>query len=340
MSDWQPGELLEPVTPQGPCGESLEDTAVMASFDAFRLFGRSAPLDTPPDPRDPRPEPPPDWGDVRQQSVAALRRSKDLRILAHLAAALLRTDGIRAFGQSLEAAAYWLEHWWDDTYPHVDEDGISRSSALNCLADPMAVVDSVRRIPLVQSRQHGSITLRAIDIAAGTLQPGDRDVRYDDAQIAAAFGEMPLPDLTALAEGLGAAVASLNAMAERMGGMGGVEARPAFEPLTAALTKAQRVVRAQVVVRTGTQEAADADGSATGSGPVRAVGGIASRGDAVAALDAVAEFFRRNEPASPVPLFVERAKRLVGKGFLEVLADIAPDGLPQARSAGGLPNVE
>jgi hypothetical protein len=35
-------------------------------------------------------------------------------------------------------------------------------------------------------------------------------------------------------------------------------------------------------------------------------------------------------------LFVERAKRLVAKDFLEVLADIAPDALVVARSAGGL----
>jgi type VI secretion system protein ImpA len=52
----------------------------------------------------------------------------------------------------------------------------------------------------------------------------------------------------------------------------------------------------------------------------------------------VADFFRRNEPSSPIPLFVDRAKRLVSKDFLEVLEDIAPDALAMARSAGGLKN--
>jgi type VI secretion system protein ImpA len=50
----------------------------------------------------------------------------------------------------------------------------------------------------------------------------------------------------------------------------------------------------------------------------------------------VAEYFRRSEPSSPIPLFVERAKRLVAKDFLEVLADVAPEALTVARSAGGL----
>jgi type VI secretion system protein ImpA len=52
------------------------------------------------------------------------------------------------------------------------------------------------------------------------------------------------------------------------------------------------------------------------------------------------KYFRRNEPSSPIPLFVDRAKRLVAKDFLEVLADIAPDALAQARVAGGVPQPE
>ena len=50
----------------------------------------------------------------------------------------------------------------------------------------------------------------------------------------------------------------------------------------------------------------------------------------------MADFFRRAEPSSPIPLIVDRAKRLVSKDFLEVLADIAPGAVSQARAAGGL----
>ena len=64
-------------------------------------------------------------------------------------------------------------------------------------------------------------------------------------------------------------------------------------------------------------------------------GTIRSRQDAVRALEAVAEYFRRNEPSSPVPLIVERAKRMVSMDFLAVLADLAPDALEQARRATG-----
>jgi type VI secretion system protein ImpA len=67
---------------------------------------------------------------------------------------------------------------------------------------------------------------------------------------------------------------------------------------------------------------------------------IKSRQDAIRALDAVAAFFRAHEPSSPVPLFIERAKRLVSKTFLEVLQDIAPEGVSQAKLIGGIKNDE
>jgi len=36
--------LLEAITSESPCGQDLEDTQLLASFDAYRLFGQAAPL--------------------------------------------------------------------------------------------------------------------------------------------------------------------------------------------------------------------------------------------------------------------------------------------------------
>src|SRR5512144_965427 len=122
--------LIEPVSADHPCGENLEDTALLASFDEFRLFGQSLPLD-----------PVPDWAQVKARSEEALAKSKDLRLLAHLASALLRTDGLAAFTATLPVAASWLETYWDDTFPVVGDDILFRRNALNCFSDPVAVVD-------------------------------------------------------------------------------------------------------------------------------------------------------------------------------------------------------
>jgi type VI secretion system protein ImpA len=317
-------ELLQPITADQPCGENLEDTPLLASFDAFRLFGQATPLD-----------PAPEWDVIRAQAAEALERSKDLRLLAHLGAALLRTDGLVAFSRTLRVAAQWLETYWAASYPLVDEDAILRRNALNCFADPMAVIDGLRRLPLVVSRQHGAFSIRDIDIATGQMQPVDGDARPDDRRIDAAFAEMPLEQLQELQQSVAEAIDAVKRIEATMSAEGGPEAVPGFDPLAVQLTKIDRVLRARVAARTGTA-GLDAALATGGDGQPVAAGSIKSRQDAIRALDAVAEFFRHNEPSSPIPLLLDRAKRHESKSYLEVLADVAPDALAQARSVGGL----
>jgi type VI secretion system protein ImpA len=102
------------------------------------------------------------------------------------------------------------------------------------------------------------------------------------------------------------------------------------------------VLRTQVAAHPeSTTGTAGADGAGeSGDSGVPVPGAVKSRQDAIRALDAVAAFFKRTEPSSPIPMFLERAKRLVSKDFLEVLADIAPDAVAQARAAGGLKSQE
>ena len=151
---WE-AQLLQPITADQPCGESLEDTDKLTSFDTFRLFGQARPLDAPveqnekgqpAETRIPKPPESPEWREIRDKALEALGKSKDLRLLACLGTALLRTDGVPAFAETLNVAAYWLDTYWSQTYPLVDEDAILRRNALNCLADPMAVVDGLRKI--------------------------------------------------------------------------------------------------------------------------------------------------------------------------------------------------
>jgi type VI secretion system protein ImpA len=322
---WNTQTLIEPITADAPCGESLEDTQLLASFDAFRVFGQSTPL-----------EPAPQWGEIKNRAMEALAKSKDLRVLAFLGSAVLRTDGFPAFSDTLSVAARWLDMYWSQVHPVVSEDAILRRNALNCFADPMGVVDGLRRVPLVTSRVHGIFSLRDIDIASGQVAPKEGDPRPSEDQINAAFAAIPAEELVALHESVVRAVAALKSIDSHMRDAAGSEAAPQFDALSAQLVRMERAVGAQLALRPG-HEAAPVEGEA----PAEARGGvIKSRQDAIAALDAVADFFRRTEPSSPIPLFIARAKRLVSKDFLEVLADIAPEAIPQARVAGGLRDGE
>jgi type VI secretion system protein ImpA len=201
------------------------------------------------------------------------------------------------------------------------------------------VVDGLRRTRIVNSRQHGAFSLRDIDIATHQLTPSESDAQVDENQVNAAFAATPVAEHAQLHESVVEAIASLRGIDAKMRDAAGTEATPGFDPLMAQLTRLTQVMRAQIALHpdsaAATLSGADAGAAAevtTASGPVK------SRQDAIRALDAVADFFKRTEPSSPIPLFLARAKRLVSKDFLEVLADIAPEAVAQARAAGGLKN--
>ena len=73
------------------------------------------------------------------------------------------------------------------------------------------------------------------------------------------------------------------------------------------------------------------EASSGGGGP-RIGGRVETREDVVIkALDAIADYYRRKEPTSPVPTVLQRAREWVNLDFLTILEDIAPGALDEAR---------
>ena len=316
--------LFDPISADAPCGVDLEDTQLLASFDTFRIFGSDTPL-----PADTA------WRDIRDKSLEALAQSRDLRLLAHLGAALVRIDGLTAFCSVIVVMDKWLSERWELVFPRVAEDAVLRKNALSCFADRMAVVDGLRRAPIVSHKQLGSYSLRDVELASGQLKPADKDpAPPGSAQIEAALTGTPVEELAALAGTLAGAGAALRNVVAVMQNKGGFESAPDLDGLLKPLTRIEKVLADHLPSR-GVGEPGIAGGAGDGPGAV-AVGAIKSREDAVRAIDAAAMFFRKNEPSSPVPLLLDRAKRLVSKSFLEVLEDISPDTLTEVKKIGGI----
>ena len=70
------------------------------------------------------------------------------------------------------------------------------------------------------------------------------------------------------------------------------------------------------------------------------MGAIKSPNDVLRAMDLINEYYARNEPSSPVPLFVNRAKRLVSADFMTIMNDMATTGMEEVRAISGLPDEE
>jgi type VI secretion system protein ImpA len=283
-----------------------------------------------------------DWRDIRRSAENALQQSKDYRLLAHLALARLHSDGLPAFCELLGVAGQWLQQFPDHVYPRIDEDAILRKNALNCLADPLAICDAVRKLPFVANPQLGAFGLRDFEIASGKVPAPEGKDAPNEAHLNAVVTAAAAETLESLSASLQEGIAALRAIDAAMRDAHGAQGTPDFDALLDPLVAIHRIVqteldgRAQQAAASSAEFVEQGEGGtqASGAAAVISAGSIRSREDAIRALDAVAEFFSKNEPSSPVPLLVERAKGLVGKNFLDLLADIAPDGFDQAKNWG------
>jgi type VI secretion system protein ImpA len=80
---------------------------------------------------------------------------------------------------------------------------------------------------------------------------------------------------------------------------------------------------------------AQSGGAPAGGMNAGQLGSITKRADAIRLLDLVLEYYERYEPSSPLPLLVDRARRLADKNFIDILRDLAPDGVTQAQFISG-----
>lgn len=336
---------LAPISDGQPCGDNLEyDAEFTALSQAAQPVPEQVMGDTVVAAREP------EWRDVAERALALLSRTKDLRVAAWLTRALLRLEGFTGLRDGLALVRALLDRHWEHVHPQLDpEDGNDPTYRLNSLAalsDPEGLLRDIRRAPIVASRSFGPVSYRDVAIATGELSvAGDSEEPRDLAQINAAFMESDGPALLATVDALSEAVGHVRAMdalvIERLGAANALD----LAPLTSALVAIEKIVTEKVTQRglrapehaasAGDMEAAGT-GAPAGETPRLDVSGeVRSREDVVRLIDRICAYYERCEPSSPVPLLLNRAKRLVSKSFIDVLRDLAPDGVPQAELIRG-----
>ena len=95
-------------------------------------------------------------------------------------------------------------------------------------------------------------------------------------------------------------------------------------------------MQAQAADSTSPDAAASSVAPPAAAGGAAAVGAIASRADVVRTLERACEWIERHEPSNPAPLLIRRAQRLMSKNFMEIMRDLAPDGLDQIQRLAGV----
>jgi type VI secretion system protein ImpA len=292
----------------------------------------------------------PDWKAVEAQALALSARTRDLRVLVHLAVARLHLSGLPAYEAVLTAIAGVLEARWDDLHPQLDPDDDNdptmRATSLLRLAEPALVLRRLRDMPLASSPRLGRYSWRDISIATGQIKDETRTDPPTEAQVRSAFQDTDpaFPaSVRAVAVAAAKAAASIPRVFDDKAGSG---TGPNFTDLIKLLGDMVRYIdRYAVAPAAEAPPEADVTETAAPSGApaprassatsVASLGEITNRADALRLLDLACQYYRRNEPSSPLPMLVERAQRLAEKNFLEILRDLAPDGVMQAQTIIG-----
>lgn len=325
--------LLAPISDDAPCGQDIEQEQ---AFIALEVAAAGKPERTSGKKTIPAEEP--KWPDVADKAIDLLGQSKNLQVAVHLTRAATHIDGLAGAAAGLTLIYQLLETFWDDVYPLLDEeddnDPMIRMNALLPLNEHGLMLQDLESAPLVKVKALGEFSMRSIRLSTGEVNPKDEEQKPDPTHIEAAFTGAEVDDLVAENEAMESALDKAAGIEALLDDKVGSNNAPSFDKLRDELkliksTLGEHLSRRGVNVGGGEDDGPGAETTSI-SGEIR------SRQDAIQSMDRVSEFFRQTEPSSPVPLLMERAKRLVAKDFMEIMQDLAPDGVRQAKLIGGL----
>lgn len=315
--------LLAPVSADDPTGPDLaydpQRHAIEQAFDAPVSIDANGEAGA---------EGETDWRRIVDAIDAQSARTKDVWLAVYLCRAGARAGVLDLVGTGAAYLAGLIERYWDAVHPRLEEYGVEgRTGACDTLVHFAAFTGPLRHVALLDHPRHGRFT--GADLHRfqqhGEAEPGYGALRatLDEPE--------SLERLAAAAARLDTIAAHFHAIDAALAQRAGAGAGTSFAPLHAAVAEIAAAAR-------GFLPAAPVDAAEHGAAEdavavaTRGVGGtVRSRDDVVRAIDLAIDYYRRAEPHSPVPLLLGRAREWVHRDFMEVLEDIAPNALGDAR---------
>lgn len=324
-------KLLSPISEEAPSGEDLAydterseiEQAFESSVSVDTTGAAAAAADI-------------DWrriiGLIERQSA----RTKDLWLAVYLCRAGAKSGDLALIATGAEFLAGLCETFWDTVHPQVEEYGFQgRKTPCESLARRSEFLGPLRRVPVLVHPRLGAFS-------------GDDLERFSTAAEAAegyglfraALNETPEEMLQTAAQRFATISAAIRrvdvVLMEKAEGDTGANFATTYETLKELRESVLKFCSAppeeeappDTEAETGAPEATPGAPAPT---KARLSGQIESREDVLKALDAISEYYRRNEPSSPVPLVLKRAREWVNVDFLDLLTDIAPDAIAEAR---------
>lgn len=295
---------------------------------------------------------PPEWKVVKNLAQDLLIRSRDLRVAVPFARALMALSALPGFADGLCLIRRYLDELWATVHPQLDPDDdndpMLRINSLTSLMDVVTTIKELKDVPIVMLPGLGPLTLRILEIANGEVNVPEDQPKVSISSIDAAMNDIDAERLQLAADAALLAYESATGIENGLAKQVGSSQALNMSLLTKNLKRAKDFLAERVARRNGTELGAEVVTEAESGGAVQAGGGnvprpaaisgeIASREDVLKMIDKICTYYEKYEPSSPVPLVLLRAKRLVTKSFIEIMQDLAPDGIQQVTVISGVP---
>lgn len=318
--------LLAPVSEETPAGEDLSYDPERAEIE--RAFESSVSVDASGVESEGAEV---DWRRIISLIEAQSGRTKDVWLAVYLCRAGARSSQLAVVETGALYLSGLLETFWEVVHPQLDEYGFQgRKGPCESLTRIGEFLGPLERTALLEHPRLGrwsgadfvrfSANAEAED-GYGQFRAALQDTAEEDLQAIAARIE-------AISEAFHKADAVLTANAEG-------DTAPNFKATYDLLAQLKRGVlaftSAPAAEEEGAGEAEEGGSGEEASSGQKLSGRVESREDVVKAIDAITDYYKRKEPASPVPLVLRRAREWVTLDFLQVLEDIAPSSIDEAR---------
>ena len=273
---------------------------------------------------------PPDWRSVAESAEALLDRSRDLRIAVLWVRAKLHLSGYPVLPVGLTLLNGMIEHLWEHLHPLPDPDDgepYARVNTLASLREPEGLLGDLRDSHLIHDRAIGELTIRSAAVSLGLMTAAEGETTAGRAQLSQMLADAlaKTPELRAQCLSAVTLTRQLMALAQTQLGH---EAAPDLRPLYNLINGVAGLMPSDEADGAGTGDATSGEAGSEPSARRSLTGAVHSREDAIRAIDMICAYLERAEPTNPAPLFLKRARQLIGQNFLQLLKALAPQALP------------
>ncbi len=342
MSAFDVDPLIAPVSDEAPSGDNLE---YEPEFGEFERAGQATPDQQMGD--EVVEGHGADWSTVVEQGQELFGRTKDLRIAVLMTRAAINLKGPAGLADGIALIRGLVENLWDTVHPQLDaednDDPTFRVNSILPLADRDGMLNDLALMPLVSSKVVGRFSLRDSRVAAGEVSPADdEDQVPDTALIGAAFQDVDLDELQADAAFIDQALDDIGKTEAIFAEKIGAANSPDVDPLVSELKEIKKIYAENLVARGIGVEIPEGEGGEPGAagGGTAISGDIRSREDAIRMLDKICTYYDRHEPSSPVPVLLQRVKRLVSMDYIEIVRELTPEAVAAVEALAGIQSEE